>query len=283
MKGQNTSPDEIIASAKRLLDNGTLDEAQNLLLDEGYVKRLEPLIQKAYVQLIPVNPTLREVLDEIYQGLNDPSPKIRFNAVTKLLREFAKERLRGNVRWMRDPRASEPIIRAVSDPDSKVSQRALRTLSRLVCQYFPDQRALPAFLSRLTDRKQETRTDAISGIGCLRHEDLLKYLAPLMEQGTDQDRATVSGQLWGLSFETFFHMNQHPIQWSEAGRQFWRDKMITALRDSYVQVRKHAARALKGLGDSKMIPALQAARDVESDDDTAFYMDDTIAALKERN
>lgn len=281
MKGQNTSSDETIGLAKKMMDFGKLDEVQGLLLDEGFVKRLDPTIQEAYFKLIPINPTLREMLDEVYVGLNDPSQKIRFKAVTQLLREFAKERLRGNFRWMRDPRASDPIIKAVSDPDSKVSQRALRALSRLVCQYFPDQRAAPAFLSKLSDRKQETRVDAISGIGCLRQEELLEYLVPLIDRGTDEDRAAVSGQIWGLSFETFGHMNQHPIEWSDSGRHFWKEKMIGALGDTYVQVRKHAARALVKLGNGKTIHALQAARDVEGDADAAFYMDDAIAALKE--
>ena len=56
--------------------------------------------------------------------------------------------------------------------------------------------------------------------------------------------------------------------------------MIAALRDSCVNVRRHAARALKGLGNRKSVAALQTARDAESDSDTAFYMDDTIMVLK---
>jgi hypothetical protein len=32
------------------------------LLDEGYVKRLQPEIQQAYLVLIPINPTLKVML-----------------------------------------------------------------------------------------------------------------------------------------------------------------------------------------------------------------------------
>jgi HEAT repeat protein len=277
---EHASPAKVIASAKRLLEQGRPAEARDLLLDEGYVKRLEPAIQRAYQELIPVHPTLREVLDDLYVGLGDPAAGVRFDAATKLAREFAKVHLRGNVRWMRDPRASGPIIQAVFDADDKVARRALRALSLLVWKYFPDQRALPAFLSRLADPTQATRVDAINGIGCLRREALLEHLVPVMERGTDRDRAAVAGQIWGLALEVFDNMNQHPMEWSPVGRRFWRDRMIAALRDPYVQVRKSAARALKQLGDARAVAALRLARAEERDEDTAFYMDDAIAALE---
>src|SRR2546425_8465809 len=107
MKDNQATPNEVIARAKALLAGGKMNEAQDLLLDEGYVKRLEPTIQKAYLQLVPVSSTLREMLDEMYDDVKDPSPKVRFKAVTLIAREFNKEHLRGKVRWMRDPRASE--------------------------------------------------------------------------------------------------------------------------------------------------------------------------------
>jgi HEAT repeat protein len=139
---------------------------------------------------------------------------------------------------------------------------------------------LPAFLSKLSDTKQETRTDAISGIGCLRQEDLLMHLLPLIQNGADGDRIAVSAQIWGLSFETFQHLNQLPMEWSQSGRVFWRDKMVTALQDSNVQVRKHAARALMALGDRNSVLALKIASDLERDRDTRFYMEETIKALE---
>jgi HEAT repeat protein len=281
MMDDKAAPEDVIASAKRLVAADMIAEAQNLLLEEGYVKRLEPAIQKAYLRLVPVSPTLREMLDEVYRDLDDPSPDVRFKAVTKIAREFNKERLRDKTRWMRDPRASEPLIKAADDPDTRVSERALGTLARLVCKYFPDQRTLPAFRAKLTDQRQETRTFAVSGIAGLRHEELLEDLVDLLDRGTEKDRSDVSAQIWGASIETFHNTNQHPIEWSEPGRRFWRDKMIGALRDPFVNVTKHAARALMGLGDRNAILALRAARDAEDDADVAYEMDRAIAGLKE--
>jgi hypothetical protein len=282
MSNELLLPDEVIRSAAQMLADGAMHEAQELLLVEGYIKRLEPSIQEAYLRMIPIGPVLGEMLGEAYPGLSDPDPRIRSKSITSLLREFAKEKLRGNTRWMRDPRASEPIIEAVKDDDRKVAQRALRALSRLVCRYFPDQRTLPTFVSMLSHRKQEVRVDAISGVGCLRREDALKHLVPLIEHGTDEDRTAVSGQIWGLSLETFQHTYQYPIEWTDDGRRFWRTKMESALSDSAVSVRKQSARALRQLGEDASLPALRAAREAESDEDARFYIDDAITAIRGR-
>jgi HEAT repeat protein len=282
MKRSAHAPPKIIASAKKLLASGRVHEAHNLLLDEGYVNRLQTKIQQAFLTLIPIDPTLKAMLDGVYQDLADPRPDVRFKALTQLAREFAREHLRDKVRWMRDPRASEPIIKAALDSNRKIYDRALIVLLRLTCKYFPDQRSLPAFLLRLTDREQETRIRAIGGIGCLRREELLVHLIDFIDHGTDLERAEVSGQIWGLSIEAWENMNLHPIQWTDVGRRFWENKMVVALRDSCADVRKNAVRALKGLGTPDTLAALQAARSVEHDEEVCFYLDEAIAAIKER-
>lgn len=284
MKTNQASPEEIIASAQKLFASGETAEAQSLLLDEGYVKRSVPRIQEAYLTLIPASPTLQAMLDEVYRDLDDPSPKVRLNAATTLSREFSKEILRDNVRWMRDPRASEPLFDAVDDPDPKVSERALNALANLVCSYFPDQRTLPVFRTKLKDRKQQVRSNAISGIGCLRQEEALAFLVEPLDQGADQDRAAVVAAIAGLVYESWYHKHQHPIQWTKAGKNFWRDRMIAALRDSYPFVRRQAAVALQHFGDPEALPALEEARRTEPDDATfhpAYFMDEAIAALRQ--
>jgi HEAT repeat protein len=275
-----------ISSAQQLLADGKVTDAQNLLLDEGYVKRLDPSIQEAYLALIPINPTLQVMLDEVYRGLDDPSPKVRFDAAMKLSREFSKERLRDNIRWMRDPRASEPLMSAARDPDRKVAERALGALARLICSYFPDQRSLPVFLEKLTDPTQLVRNNAIGGIGCLRREDALTHLVDLFDDGTDEDRMAVAGVISGLAHETWYNQRQHPIEWTPDGRKFWISKMIQGLRDPHAGVRRQVANALGYFGDLDAVSALQAARRVEPDDDTtfyaAYYIDEAIKTLQER-
>jgi HEAT repeat protein len=270
---------EILRSATRLLADGRMDDARELLLVEGYIKRSHPAIQRAYPRLLPEVPTLRTMLTEVYSHLDDPNPKVRLDAATKVYRECAKVYPRDNVRWMRDPRATEPLIKAARDPDSRVSERAVKALSCLVCSYFPDQRAVAAFLPKLSDRKQDVRITAIHGIGGLRREDLLEHFVDLFEHGTPQDRAAVASNIAGLALEGWENQNQRPLQWTAPGRRSWTDRMITALRDSHPDVRKQAAIALKSFSDRRALAALQASRRVEVDATVAYWMDDAIAAL----
>jgi HEAT repeat protein len=186
------------------------------------------------------------------------------------------------VRWMRDPRAVDPVIKATEDSDPVVRARALGALMRLVNRFFPDQRTAAVFVRHLDDEQPLKRFNAISGIGCLRQESLLTHLVRPLEQGTDQDRAQAAAQIRGLSFETQYHMNQLLIEWSESGRNFWREKMLEALSDPAPKVREHATRALENLGDTKSIPVLQRARDKEADADVRVYMEESLKVLLAR-
>lgn len=287
MSDDRPSSKAVVAAARGLLADGAAAEAADLLLNEGYVRRLDLVIQRAYLELVPVTPTLRAVLDETYRGLDHPDPKTRFAAATKISRELSKATLRDNVLWMRDPRASEPLFTAVRDVDRKVSERAFTALTRLLIPYFPDQRALPLLRERLDDRKQRVRGEAIGAIGGLRQEGFLQDLVPFFDHGTDLDRETAASVIAGLSIETARGTRPYlcPLEWSDEGRRFWITKMVTALRDPHPPVRVQAAVALKHFGDLDALPYLRAAREVEpgdNDSDPAYCMDDAIAWLDPR-
>jgi hypothetical protein len=287
MSDDRPSSEAVVAAAHGLLADGATAEAADLLLNEGYVRRLDLVIQRAYLELVPVTPTLRAVLDGPYRGLDDPDPKTRFAAATRISRELSKATLRDNVLWMRDPRASEPLLTAVRDVDRKVSERAFAALTRLLVPYFPDQRALPVLREKLGDRKQQVRREAVGAIGGLRQERFLQDLVPLFDHGADLDRAAVASTIAGLSFETSRWIRPYlcPLEWSDEGRRFWIAKMIAALRDPCPLVRRQAAVALKHFGDLDALPYLRAAREVEPEDDEvdpAHFMDDAIAWLDPR-
>jgi hypothetical protein len=50
---QTPSPAKTIAAAKSLLASNSADSAATLLLEEGYIRRSQPAIQAAYLELIP--------------------------------------------------------------------------------------------------------------------------------------------------------------------------------------------------------------------------------------
>jgi len=279
MKAAASLSAKSIASAKALLNEGKRDEAQCLLLDRGYIEGLDTTIQDAYLKLIPVNPTLRILLEQVYSEFENPDPKLRYKAVDTIARELIKERLRDKTFWMRDPRAADPLIAAVSDPDTKVSECALFALSRLVGNYFPDRRTFRVFLGKLADPSQQARTYAISGIACLGQDDQLFHLVDLLVNGTDDDRAEVSRQIWGAVALPREHASEDAARRSALARSFWRDMMVLALCDTTVRVREHAARGLELIGDKGSIPALQAAKDREGNENAAYYMGEAIEAI----
>lgn len=269
----------LLAEVARLQSAGQHDAGRERLLDEAFVERSHPVLQARFVDMFPIGAVLADVLATVYQGIDDPDPKRRFAAATAIAKELGKERLRDNTRWMRDPRATDPLIRACRDSDSKVAERALGTLARIVGRYFPDQRTEAVFRENLAHKKQERRSFAISGMACLRQESLLHHLIPLLRNGTDKDRSDVTSQIWGAATETPQHSLLRPMNWSDTGRAQWRQLMTEALSDPAVPVRKHAARALARMGDASSVKALRAARRSETDEDTGFYMDEALAAL----
>jgi hypothetical protein len=273
-------PHRTLAQVGRLLAEGRLDDARELLLVEAYVKRDEPTLQAAYLELIPPTPTLLEIQAESYDDLRDPDPKVRLKAATRITRECTKVYPRHSVRWMRDPRATAPLIQAAaSDPDAKVADKTLLALSCILCSYFPDQRALPVLLSRLNDTRQEARASAIGGLGSLRREELLDPLVDLLERGTERDRVLVVAVVSGLAYETEANMRQLPIRWSPQGRRRWVALMVVALGAKAATIRRPAAVALKCFMDPSALPALRAARPIETDATIAYFIDDAITTL----
>jgi hypothetical protein len=105
------TPESIIARAETLLKGGKVDDARELLLEEGYVLRSEPKIQSVFLERIPILGTLRKILDERYRSIDDDDPKVRFKSLSAVNRELCRQTLRDNVFWMRDPRAADPIIK----------------------------------------------------------------------------------------------------------------------------------------------------------------------------
>jgi hypothetical protein len=279
----HTEETQVISAARRLLADGEVDQARTLLLEEGYMRRSQPGLQAAYLELIPPTPTLRDVLATLYQGIDDPTPAVRRRTVTRISAELSRTALRDNVRWMQDPRAVDPLITAAADTDAVVRERALGALMRLVSRYFPDQRAAPAFVGQLGSKRSLTRHNVISGIGCLRNEALLQHLVVPFEQGSEADRVLVAQQVEGLGVETPYHHDLPTIEWTPDGRRFWRTKMMAGLEDPSAKVRMHVARALQHLGDGSSAAALMAARATEPDADARYYMGEALAACEARS
>jgi hypothetical protein len=239
------SPESIVQEARRLLDHGQGLEARELLLRKGFIKALQPEIQAAFMSLIPPSPTLRKMLDGPYRDLQSETAATRLRGLIHIAREIASDSPLDGVRWMRHPRASQPLIERLSDTDQEVAAQALLVLTRLVWRYFPDQRARAALLPLLSSPDQERRLSAIGALAWLRSEESVEPLAPLLAEGTDQDRLAVAASLASVLNENQSSLQQTPLQLSAPGRQRWRQRLRAAAQDPSEPVRSSAHTALE--------------------------------------
>jgi hypothetical protein len=239
------SPESIVQEARRLLDHGQGREARELLLRKGFIKASQPEIQAAFMSLIPPSPTLRKMLDGPYRDLQSETATTRLRGLVHIAREIASDSPLDGVRWMRHPHASQPLIERLSDTDKEVAVQALLVLTRLVWRYFPDQRARAALLPLLSSPDQERRLSTIGTLAWLRSEESVEPLAPLLAEGTDQDRLAVAASLASVLNENQSSLQQIPLQLSAPGRQRWRQRLGAAAQDPSEPVRSSARTALE--------------------------------------
>lgn len=128
-------------------------------------------------QLRSENPAVREdtarrarnfddpaVIEALVAGLDDPSEKVRLNAISSLIALDAEEAV---------PRLTELMV---SDPSAAVQRDAIEALGRIA-----DARAVPALVALLEDQKARPPLNAIWALGQLQDMSALPILAELRE------------------------------------------------------------------------------------------------------
>jgi len=138
---------------------------------------------------------------------------------------------------LKDPRAFDPLLSALHDPDPSLRAEAARSLGVLA-----DRRAVPELLAALqTDVDLETRVAAAHALGHLGdHRSVDGLLARLADQNEDpRIRGTAAEALTGVQ-----ERRAVPL-------------LISALDDPSVEVRFWAAFALGQFGDLAALSALE--------------------------
>jgi len=169
-----------------------------------------------------------------------PLIKALGNRANKRLRAMAAEAL-GH---MGDPRALEPLVKALRDEESDVAERAAEALGRL-----GDPRAFEPLHQGLRDARYLVRMYAASALGKLGDRRALEALRAVLgedeEWAVRRDAACALGQLGDA-------------------RAF--DAVLNALGDKHAQVRAKAATALGQLHDPRAVePLIEVLRDAKSD------------------
>lgn len=179
-----------IDQAQALVKSGKVDEARNLLLEQGFVRRYDPEIGTAYPKLIPPTPLLSIRLKGDLLRVADHDPDVRYQALAVMLREVFGEASPDIRAWCADPRATDVLIRALRDEEPRVVEKAAGVLSMVLSRYFADVRAFEPLSGLLKSRRKQTRVYATYGIGYLAHPDRWRALLPMFKDTTTDVRRT---------------------------------------------------------------------------------------------
>ena len=142
----------------------------------------------------------------------------------------------------KNPRAIEPLIRALADFDKSVREQAMLALSSL------GKSAIEPLSEAMKEPKWETRYRAAEALGKIADE---KAVQPLI-QGLKDNREHVR------------YMAAKGLR--EFGDSDTIDPMIILLKDENIYVRMMVARALGAIGGKKVHAALSKALEAEQDD-----------------
>jgi HEAT repeat protein len=180
-----------ISKAKTLLAAERVDEARELLLENGFIERLDSEIQAAYEQLIPLSKALQEQLSGPLASLRSKQAATRSKAADQIGREARKEWSSDRKVWLADPRTTGPLIKALDDVDDKVVEVAAAAIAAIARGYFPDLRAFDPLAKLLSSPKKNVRLYAVLGISSLHHPDRWKLLLNMTTDKVTDVRRTV--------------------------------------------------------------------------------------------
>ncbi len=259
-----------VTKAEQLVAQERLAEAREMLLDAGYVARLDPEAQAAYEKLIPAGETLKKHLAGAFDQLRASGAPARLKAAKWLSREALKAYSRDRKEWMGDPRATGPLIAALDDEDQKVVAEAATALAMIIVRYFRDLRAFPALARLLQNPQKEVRLFAARAIGYLGHKDRWTALLPLLQDGVAKVRNEICLAVMGAARRG---------ELGSADKKKLLRPLIAALDDDDGEVRRAAANAILDLRDAAALPALEQQLAKEKDREIKANLKRVVAVL----
>ncbi|MDG9669401.1 HEAT repeat domain-containing protein [Hahella sp. CR1] len=244
---------QLIAKAQTLLQQGALEEARELLLQEGFVQGDNPLLQNAYYELIPIDEALKAKLSPLKSALQPPFDDSAVKAVAAVAKEAARATNKATYAWIRDPRVTDVLIDALSHGKARLVKETALALAHIVHRYFADYRVRAAFVPLLSNGNKTVRRVACGVVGRWPDEAIVAMLAPLMEDKEAEVRQEATKTLAGLPRESI----------PELALALFESALIARLQDTDPTVRDIAA---FGLGEHQVkqaVPELEAALRVE--------------------
>ncbi len=137
---------------------------------------------------------------------------------------------------LKDPLATDALIRHLNDPDSCVREYAVEALGEI-----GDRKAIPALLKKFKDEKDENKIRILAAgtLALLGRDDGLPYLLAMVKSGNPMDRG-----------KTAMALGTNQIKGTLA-------PLLSLLADSFSWVRERAATALGDVHDPHAIPPVR--------------------------
>jgi HEAT repeat protein len=182
---------DAVARARQLVAAKKTAEARKLLLEEGFAQRVDPAVQKAYLELIPATDAKPE-LKEPMRRLSSTDAEVRYKAIQAVSRDMFQESSIERQEWASDPRTTAALIAVLDDEDPRIVEEAAGALSVVLGKYFADLRAFDPLVRLLKSGRKQTRVYAVVGLGRLAHPLRWNVLLPMFgDKATDVRRAAV--------------------------------------------------------------------------------------------
>lgn len=250
----------VVQQVKELIALGELRLARNLLLEEGYVNQLNPLIQKEFFELFPKNPEL--ILEEqtTLKELFSPNEESRLRAAKYICRQASNETALKREAWLKDPRTIDVLIKATEDESPKVVAEIAFALAAVAWRYFRDLRMYPVLKKLLLYPNRDVQWGAICGV-CTFYNRLDRWdvLIPFLLSRTPSK----------FKHEIAKAVSSGPRQLIPKDRTDLREALLTALKkERVVTTKRGLVRALYWIGDKQTKPELERMLQIEEDKPT---------------
>lgn len=245
---------DVIRQAKQWIEKGETDRARELLLEYGFERTSDATIQAVYEDLVPPSQAFKVEVSNRLKELGSDKPPARRKAIALVDREASKEPAQVRAVWMKEPRLTAILIRALSDTDTKTVVHALHALARIARLYFRDRRALLPALDLLSDKREAVSIRAIATVAGLAPSECFAPFIAMFEGSS----AAFQAEIFGLGRQAMIkNKRPAPSEFTELAK--------TNLSSSHSLVRESAANFLRDAGVKAVLPALRKALSKEED------------------
>jgi HEAT repeat protein len=257
-----------IAEARRMIAASDLEGARDLLLEAGYVRQLDPHVQKAFVELIPMSPPP----DGLLEQLTDADPNIRHAAAKAIRRAAMKEWHVDRKPWLADPRLHDSLLERIErDDDPAVVEEAAGAIAFNIPRYLADLRAFEPLRRLLGSSRKTTRFHAVFGLGFLHTPERFQALIPMLNDRVENVRRQAAGAIGEATVGP---------QLDPADVQALRPILPSLLDHSDPKIREVAAAALGRIGMREALPDVERALAKEKDKRAKQALEMAAASLR---